>query len=73
MGHSQGGDIMFYGASERPDFFNEKVNLFIALGPTIYFKHVTNKMVKKAASLGYVVDIAARHYSLYEYQGSETD
>jgi len=33
IGHSQGTTQMFIGASLNPDYFNQKVNLFVALGP----------------------------------------
>lgn len=33
IGHSQGTTQMFLAASLNPDYFNSKVNLFVALGP----------------------------------------
>ena len=33
VGHSEGTTQMFLGASLNPDYFNQKVNLFVALAP----------------------------------------
>ena len=33
VGHSEGTTQMFLGAALNPDYFKEKINLFIALAP----------------------------------------
>ena len=33
VGHSEGTTQMFLGASLNPNYFNEKINLYIALAP----------------------------------------
>jgi pimeloyl-ACP methyl ester carboxylesterase len=33
IGHSMGTTVMFYGLATIPDYFNEKLSVFVALGP----------------------------------------
>ena len=40
IGHSQGTTQMFLGASINPTYFNEKVNLFVALGPVTLMNNI---------------------------------
>jgi len=37
---------MFLGASLDPDYFNSKVNLFVALGPVTTLNSITNKKMR---------------------------
>ena len=41
VGHSQGTTQMFLGAALKPDYFKEKVNLFVALAPVASTAHIT--------------------------------
>ena len=43
MGHSQGTSQMFSGATLKPDYYKEKVNLFVALAPIAFMSHTTAK------------------------------
>merc|ERR1712060_342926 len=58
IGHSEGATQMFLGASLNPDSFNEKVNLFIALAPVASTVHISNPIIKHAASLITVLELA---------------
>lgn len=70
MGYSQGGDIAFFALAEDPDYFSEKVELFLALGPTIYFQKVKTVGVHYAAKyLGWVLDVLPQYFTLYEFRG----
>lgn len=42
MGHSEGTTQMFLGASLKPDYYKEKVNLFIALAPVASTANTTS-------------------------------
>lgn len=36
IGHSQGCGQMFYGLSERPEFYKDRISIFLALGPSSF-------------------------------------
>lgn len=42
VGHSQGTTQFFIGSSMKPDYFQDKVNLFVALAPIVRLDHTTN-------------------------------
>ena len=37
LGYSQGTTVSFYALAEDPDFYKDRIDLFVALSPTIYF------------------------------------
>jgi pimeloyl-ACP methyl ester carboxylesterase len=43
VGHSRGTAQVFAGASLMPDYYAEKVNLMVALGPVANVNHIANK------------------------------
>ena len=49
VGHSEGTTQFFIGASMMPEYFHEKVNLFVALAPVVRLDH-TNQTTMKMAS-----------------------
>ena len=55
IGHSMGTTQVFVGASLIPDYYKEKVNLFVALGPVAQV-HNTNRSSAKFASQSHVTD-----------------
>ena len=46
VGHSEGTTQMFLGASLQPDYFKEKINLFIALAPVANTATVSSPFAK---------------------------
>lgn len=49
IGHSEGTTQFFIGSSLMPDFYKEKVNLFIALAPVVRLDHSTNDLMVYAS------------------------
>ena len=49
IGHSQGTTAMFLGAALNPEYFEQKVNLFVALGPITVLKNIRVPSLKKMA------------------------
>lgn len=41
VGHSQGTTQMFIGASVKPEYFHERVALFVALAPVMRLSKIT--------------------------------
>lgn len=37
IGHSQGTTIATYAMAEDPEYFHKRINLFVALAPSIFF------------------------------------
>ena len=46
IGHSEGTTQMFMGASLNPDYFKEKINLFIALAPVASTANISSPIAK---------------------------
>ena len=46
IGHSQGSSQMFYALSAHPDYWNEKIDLFVALAPVTSLTHSPAKFLK---------------------------
>jgi hypothetical protein len=42
---------MFLGASLKPDYFKEKINLYIALAPVASTANIPNHMIRAAAKM----------------------
>jgi lysosomal acid lipase/cholesteryl ester hydrolase len=51
IGHSEGTTQMFIGASLMPNYFKEKVGLFVALAPVVRLDHSLNKAMVLASSI----------------------
>ena len=45
VGHSEGTTQMFLGASLKPDYFNERINLFVALAPVANTAGISSPMI----------------------------
>lgn len=43
IGHSEGTTQMFIGSSMKPDYFKEKVELFIGFAPIVRLDHSSNQ------------------------------
>lgn len=66
FGFSEGTIVSLYGLVEKADYFRDKVKLFVALAPTIYFTHVHNKHLSEVAAWSNLISTALETYSLYE-------
>ena len=51
IGHSMGASQMVTGLSMLPDYFREKVNLFVALGPATRLKYTKSEMINSMARI----------------------
>lgn len=49
IGHSEGTTQMFMGLSLMPDYFKQKVNLFVAMAPPVFIKGITDPNTLKLA------------------------
>ena len=49
IGHSEGTTQFFIGASLKPDYYKEKVNLFVSLAPVVRLDHSPNKLMVHAS------------------------
>ena len=49
IGHSQGTTQFFVGASLMSEYFQNKVNLFVALAPIVRMDHIKNEFLIKTA------------------------
>jgi predicted esterase len=47
IGYSQGTTVTTYALSEKHVHLNDKISLFVALGPSILFKNSDEPMYKK--------------------------
>ena len=50
IGHSQGTTQMFLAASMNPDYFTEKINVFVALAPVASTQYLKIKSLRAAAN-----------------------
>lgn len=51
IGHSEGTTQFFIGSSLKPEYFEEKVNLFIALAPVTRLHNSTNSLMVYASQI----------------------
>ena len=57
IGHSEGTSQMFIGASLKPDYFESKLDLYVALAPVVRLDHTSNGLMKAASQY---VDVVGR-------------
>lgn len=46
VSYSEGTMASFYAMSEDPQYFDQNLNLFVALAPTIYLKNAGNPSIR---------------------------
>jgi pimeloyl-ACP methyl ester carboxylesterase len=51
VGHSEGTTQFFMGASLNPDYYKDKVNLFVGLAPIVRLDHSTNQAMVLASQI----------------------
>ena len=66
VGHSQGTTQFFVGMAEEPDWFAERVSVFIALGPVARLDHSKSHLLKMISTFKYAVVKAARLLGIHE-------
>jgi lysosomal acid lipase/cholesteryl ester hydrolase len=65
IGHSQGTSQMFYALSKHPDYWKEKMNLFVALAPVTSLHHTTSALFKYGAKAYKLIEAAANTFHIY--------
>ena len=61
VGHSEGTTQMFLGASLDPDYFRERINLFVALAPVASTANISNPLIVDAANRIKLLEVAIVH------------
>lgn len=50
VGHSEGTTQFFIGQTMTPEYFKERVDLFVALAPVVRLDHTTNQLLSLMSS-----------------------
>lgn len=56
VGHSQGTTTMFALLSSNPSY-NDKISIFAALAPVVYFSHTTSPLFVGGSQLEFLLDV----------------
>ena len=51
IGHSEGTTQFFIGSSMKPEYFKDKVSLFIGLAPIVRLDHAENELMIMASKI----------------------
>ena len=68
IGHSEGTTQFFLGASLMPDYFTDRVNLFVALAPVASTANIPTPYLRKFADHINEVElaiVAAKFYNMF--------
>ena len=65
IGHSEGTSQMFIGASLKPDYFESKLDLYVALAPIVRLDHTLNGLMKAASQFVGVIGSVVQSLHLY--------
>ena len=65
IGHSEGTTQFFMGASLNPDYFTERVNLFVALAPVASTAHIPTPWIRKSAEHIEELELALMAANIY--------
>lgn len=71
IGHSQGTTQMFSALSESPDYFTDKVPLFVALGPVSKIPKSGIPFINFVAKFYGMIDKTAKMLNQYELGGTK--
>ena len=66
IGHSEGTTQFFIGASLMPDYFKDKVCLFVALAPIVRLDHATNELMLEASKAYKVIEPLVKLTHIYD-------
>lgn len=74
MGHSMGATEVFMAASLIPEYYNEKVNLFVGLAPIVKLDHCTQIAMVVYSKLSGILGTMFQLLGIYDYvsMGYET-
>ena len=72
VGHSEGTTQMFMGTSLMPDYFKEKVNLFVALAPPVFLKNKNVPIAKYWKEIEFVLKNVVHWYD-FVYLGKTNE
>jgi len=69
MGHSLGGNVLMAGAALKPEYYKEKINLGIMIGPPITINHMPVELFKMFAEpwLFYFVDLVVNSLKIFNF------
>jgi gastric triacylglycerol lipase len=68
IGHSEGTTQMFLGASLMPEYFRDKINLYIALAPVASTANLPNPIIREAAKFIKIIEYEIVHkYNYYNW------
>lgn len=65
IGHSEGTTQFFLGASLMPDYYTEKINLFMALAPVASTANIPTKYLRESAHFIKEIELALMQLELY--------
>lgn len=65
IGHSEGTTQFFIGSSLKPDYYKEKVNLFVALAPVVRLENSLNKLMVYASTIYKLVEPLVKATGFY--------
>lgn len=65
IGHSEGTTQFFLGASLLPDFYTEKVNLFMALAPVASTANIPTPYIRESAKFINEIELALMKLGIY--------
>ena len=73
IGHSQGTTQLFYAMSKNPDFWADRLNLFISIAPVVYIDHSESPMMTFMSRFGNRLEQRFEKVGLYEVFGQGWD
>lgn len=65
IGHSEGTTQFFIGSSLKSDYYEDKVNLFIALAPIVRLDHTSNELMVYGSKVYKVLEPLVRLSGFY--------
>lgn len=65
VGHSEGTTQMFMGLSTMPDYFKERVNVFVAMAPPVFLRSITDPASVKEAEHWKLIQDTLEKFHLY--------
>lgn len=57
LGYSQGTTAIFYALTEDPEYYNKRIQTYVALAPAIYFKNSEESMLRNMSKQQYLMTL----------------
>jgi len=74
IGYSQGTTGITYALNEHEAYYRDKINLFVAIAPAIFFSHSNEEMLKSLADIKELQDMVLEmNYLEFHDNGMEQD